>query len=64
MLLIDYKSTLSVTLTEKSSGKKETIIVKSLNANLTNEEIKYLISEAEKFADKDKILKDRIEALH
>jgi len=61
---IDENSILTVTGVEKGVGKAETISITNDKGRLTKEEIEQMISDAEKFADEDKEIKDKIDAKH
>lgn len=49
---------------EKGVGKSETISITNDKGRLTKEEIEKMIQDAEKFADEDKAIKERIDAKH
>lgn len=59
---IDENSILSVTAKEKGTGKEETITITNDKGRLSKEEIDAMIRDAEKFADQDKALKEKIDA--
>ena len=59
---IDENSILSVTAHEKGTGKSESITVTNDKSRLSKEEIEAMIRDAEKFADQDKALKEKIDA--
>ena len=61
---IDENSILTVTGVEKGVGKSETISITNDKGRLTKEEIEKMIQDAEKFADEDKAIKERIDAKH
>merc|ERR1712176_670291 len=61
---IDENSILTVTGVEKGVGKAETIPITNDKGRLTKEEIEQMISDAEKFADEDKAIKEKIDAKH
>lgn len=61
---IDENSILTVTGVEKGVGKSETISITNDKGRLTKEEIEQMIIDAEKFADEDKAVKERIDAKH
>ena len=61
---IDENSILTVTGVEKGVGKAETISITNDKGRLTPEEIEQMIADAEKFADEDKALKEKIDARH
>jgi heat shock protein 5 len=61
---IDENSILTVSATEKGTGKSETISITNDKGRLTKEEIERMVADAEKFADSDKALKDKIDARH
>ena len=61
---IDENSILTVTGVEKGIGKSETISITNDKGRLTPEEIEKMIADAEKFADEDKAIKERIDAKH
>ncbi len=59
---IDENSILSVSAVEKGTGKSESITVTNDKGRLSKEEIEAMIRDAEKFADQDKALKEKIDA--
>jgi len=59
---IDENSILSVTAHEKGTGKVESITITNDKGRLSKEEIDAMIRDAEKFADQDKELKEKIDA--
>ena len=59
---IDENSILSVSAIEKGTGKSESITVTNDKGRLSKEEIESMIRDAEKFADQDKALKEKIDA--
>lgn len=59
---IDENSILSVTAIEKGTGKSESITITNDKGRLSKEEIEAMIKDAEKFAEQDKILKEKIDA--
>lgn len=61
---IDENSILSVRANEKGTGKTEQITITNDKGRLTKEEIEQMVADAEKFAESDKLLKDKIDAKH
>merc|ERR1711977_590538 len=59
---IDSNGILNVGAEDKGTGKKEAITITNDNGRLSQEEIDKMISDAEKYAEEDKIVKERIEA--
>jgi len=59
---IDENSILSVSAIEKGTGKQESITITNDKGRLSKEEIEAMIRDAEKFADQDKALKEKIDA--
>jgi heat shock protein 5 len=59
---IDENSILSVSAIEKGTGKKESITITNDKGRLSKEEIEAMIMDAEKFADQDKALKEKIDS--
>ena len=59
---IDENSILSVSAKEQGTGKKETITITNDKGRLSKDEIDAMIRDAEKFADQDKAMKDKIDA--
>ena len=59
---IDENSILSVTAHEKGTGKQESITITNDKGRLSKEEIEQMIKDAEKFAEEDKVLKEKIDA--
>jgi len=55
---------LTVSAHEKGTDKKETISITNDKGRLTKEEIEKMVADAEKFAESDKLLKDKIDAKH
>jgi heat shock protein 5 len=53
-----------VTAHEKGTGQKQTISITNDKGRLTKEEIEKMVADAEKFAETDKLLKDKIDARH
>ena len=53
---------MSVTAHEKGTGKSESITITNEKGRLSKDEIDDLIRDAEKFAEQDKILKEKIDA--
>jgi len=61
---IDENSILTVSATEKGTGKTETISITNDKGRLTTDEIDQMITDAERFADEDKLIKERVDAKH
>ena len=61
---IDENSILTVSGVEKGTGKQENISITNDKGRLTKEEIEQMILDAEKFAEEDKAVKERIDAKH
>jgi len=59
---MDENSILTVSAHEKGIGKTETITITNDKGRLTPEEIQKMVDDAEKFADQDKQIKERIDA--
>lgn len=59
---VDTNGILNVGAEDKGTGKKEAITITNDNGRLTQEEIDQMIADAEKFADEDKKVKERIDA--
>ena len=59
---MDENSILSVSAVEKGTGKSESITVTNDKGRLSKEEIENMIRDAEKFADSDKALKEKIDS--
>ena len=59
---VDQNSILSVTATEKGSGKKNNIVIKNENGKLSDADIERMLREAAEFAEQDKLAKERIDA--
>jgi len=59
---IDENSILSVSALEKGTNKQESITITNDKGRLSKEEIEAMIRDAEKFADQDKALKEKIDA--
>lgn len=61
---IDENSILTVSAKEQGTGKSESISITNDKGRLTKEEIERMVADAEKFADEDKALKEKIDAKH
>ena len=59
---IDANGILQVSAEDKGTGNKEKITITNDQNRLTPEDIEQMIKDAEKFADDDKKLKERVEA--
>ena len=59
---VDENSILNVTAEDKGSGNSEAITITNDQNRLTPEDIERMINDAEKFADEDKKVKDRVES--
>lgn len=59
---IDENSILSVIAKEKGSGKTEQITITNDKGRLSKEEIDNMIKDAEKFAEQDKVIRERLDA--
>jgi heat shock protein 5 len=53
-----------VSANEKGTGKTESITITNDKGRLTKEEIERMVADAEKFAESDKLLKEKIDAKH
>ena len=53
---------MSVSAHEKGTGKTETITITNDKGRLSKEEIEAMIRDSEKFAEQDKVLKEKIDA--
>ncbi|XP_041368976.1 endoplasmic reticulum chaperone BiP-like [Gigantopelta aegis] len=59
---IDMNGILQVTAEDKGTGKKKNVVIKSDENRLSPEDIKKMIKDAEKFAEEDKLLKEKVDA--
>lgn len=59
---IDVNGILRVSAEDKGTGKKSNIVINKESNRLNAEEIEKMINDAEKFADQDKTVKERVEA--
>ena len=59
---VDANSILSVSAEEKGSGNKEEITIQNDKGRLSQEEIDRMVQEAEKFAEQDKEVRQKIDA--
>ncbi|CAG8450872.1 6744_t:CDS:2 [Diversispora eburnea] len=59
---IDANGIMKVSASDKGTGKSESITITNDKGRLSKEEIDRMVEEAEKFAEEDKIQKERIEA--
>lgn len=58
---MDANGILSVTASDKASGKSEAIEIKNDKGRLTEEQIAQMVAEAEKYAEQDRNLKDMLD---
>lgn len=59
---IDVNGILRVSAEDKGTGNKNDIVIKNDENRLSDEDIERMINDAEKFADDDKKVKERVEA--
>jgi len=59
---VDSNGILNVTAVEKSTGKENKITINNDRGKLSKDEIERMVQEAEKFADEDREIRERIEA--
>ena len=59
---VDANGILNVSASEKSTGKSQKITITNDKARLSKEEIERLVTEAEKYAEEDKVRLERVEA--
>ena len=59
---IDENSILTVSASDKGTGKKEIITIENDKGRLSKEEIERMIQDSEKYADEDKAIKEKIDA--
>merc|ERR1711988_665392 len=59
---IDSNGILNVAAEDKAAGSKESITISNDQNRLTPEDIERMVEDAEKFADEDKALKEKVEA--
>ena len=59
---IDVNGILRVSAEDKGTGKKEKITITNDQNRLSPEDIERMVNEAEKFADEDKLVKEKVEA--
>lgn len=59
---IDVNGILKVTAEDKGTGNKNNIVIQNDNNRLSPDDIERMINDAEKFADEDKKLKEKVEA--
>jgi endoplasmic reticulum chaperone BiP len=59
---IDVNGILRVSAEDKGTGKKNNIVIKNDQNRLSPEDIDRMINDAEKFAEEDKKVKERVEA--
>merc|ERR1712071_556435 len=59
---IDENSILTVSASDKGTGKKEVITIENDKGRLSKEEIERMIQDSEKYADEDKAIKEKIDA--
>ena len=59
---IDENSILTVSASDKGTGKKETSTITNDKGRLTKEEIEQMIADSEKYAEEDKAIKEKIDA--
>lgn len=58
---IDENSILTVSASDKGTGKKETITITNDKGRLTKEQIEQMIKDSQKFEAEDKAIKDKID---
>merc|ERR1711907_740152 len=59
---IDSNGILNVSAHDKATGKKESITITNDKGRLSEEQIEKMVADAEKFADEDKKVKERVDA--
>jgi len=59
---IDSNGILNVSAHDKGTGKKESITITNDKGRLSEEQIEKMVADAEKFADEDKKVKERVDA--
>ncbi|XP_053380433.1 endoplasmic reticulum chaperone BiP-like [Mercenaria mercenaria] len=59
---IDANGILSVSAEDKGTGQKNNIVIENNQNRLSEEEIERMIKDADKYAEEDKILKEKIDA--
>ena len=59
---IDVNGILNVTAEEKTKGTKKNIVIDSKTSRLSTKEVNRMVQEAERFADQDKKVKNRVNA--
>lgn len=59
---VDANGILKVSAVDKGTGKSESVTISNERGRLSQEEIERMVSEAEQFADEDKIYRDKIDA--
>ncbi|OWF52589.1 78 kDa glucose-regulated protein [Mizuhopecten yessoensis] len=61
---IDVNGLLKVTAEDKGTGTKKEIVIQNNNDRLSPDDIERMITEAERFANEDKKVKERVDAKH
>jgi len=61
---IDANSILTVTGVEKGTGQEKVISITNDSGRLTKEEVQRMLEDAEKFAEEDRVIKEKIDAKH
>ena len=59
---VDANGILSISASDKGTGKTETITITSDKGRLSEDEIERMVREADEFAEEDKLAKERVEA--
>jgi len=59
---VDANGILSISASDKGTGKAETMTITSEKGRLSDEEIERMVTEAEEFADQDKVEKENVQA--
>ena len=59
---LDANGILKVSASDKATGKAESITITNDKGRLSQEEIERMVEEAERFAEEDKAVRERIEA--
>ena len=60
--LIDVNGILRVTAEDKATGNKNGIVINNNRGRLSQDEIEKMVKNAEKYAEEDKVLKEKIDA--
>jgi len=59
---VDANGIMNVSAKEESTGKSKEIVIENKSGRLSDEQKQHMLNEAEKYAENDKLVRDRVEA--